>query len=146
VPKARRELLSGSALQGVELLRNLLAQIDWVRLEDQAQSVRLTGRWKERMLAGLVAPKQSWPEALPRFCRLTLSGAKHWPSRLEWWGPQSDGGPDSLLAELEFRDPVFDRPVPPGECWGLFAFEPGEAVVQDLTPVAPADLTEKAKP
>jgi hypothetical protein len=146
LPQVRSEFLTGAVFQGVELLlRNLNGQIDWVRREERAQNVRLTGRWKEGVLGGLVEPKQPWPEALPRFCRLTLSGEKLWPSRLEWWGPQKDGGPDCLLAEVEFRDPVFGVPVPPAECVGLFAFDPGQAVVQDLTPIISAGLSERAK-
>jgi hypothetical protein len=146
MPQVRREFLAGPALQGVEaLLRSLGGQIDWVRREDQSGDVRLTGRWNEAMLAVLVEPKKPWPEALPRFCRLTLSGTQLWPARVEWWGPRTDGGPDGLLAELEFRDPVFGRPLPPGECLGLFAFDPGEAVVNDITPIIQANLTERAK-
>ncbi len=146
LPQVRREFLTGPALQGPELLlRNLLGQIDWVHREDRGPNVRLTGRWKDWMLANLVQPKKPWPEALPRFCRLTLSDEQLWPSRLEWWGPRQEGGPDRLLAELEFRDPVFDRTVPSGECRGLFAFDPGAAEVRDLTPVVQASLSERVK-
>jgi hypothetical protein len=133
--EGHRELPTAPALDGVEsLLSSLLAQIDWVRREDRADDVRISGRWKESMLAGLVDTKKPWPEALPRFCRLTLSGERLWPSRLEWWGPRQEGGPDRLLVELEFRDPVFDRPLPPGECLGLFAFDSGNAAVDSAAP------------
>jgi hypothetical protein len=146
LPQVRREFLTGTAMQGVELLlRSLRGQIDWVRREDQSGGICLTGRWSAGMLAVLVDPRQPWPEALPRFCRLTLSREQLWPGRLEWWGPRTDGGPDGLLAELEFRDPVFDRPLPPGECLGLFAFDPGAAVVNDVTPIIQANLSERAK-
>jgi hypothetical protein len=146
LPQVRREFLTGMAMQGVELLlRNLTSQIDWVRHEDLGQRIRLTGRWKQGALTGRVDPKQPWPEAMPHSCRLTLSDDKLWPGRLEWWGPRKDGGSDYLLAELEFRDPVFDRALPPTECKGLFAFDPGDAVVQDLTPAIHADLSARAK-
>ncbi len=144
--QARREFLTGPALQGPELLlRTLQGQIDWVGRDDEGKGTRLTGRWKDWMLTDLVQPKKPWPAALPRFCRLTLSGERLWPGRLEWWGPQQEGGVDRLLAELEFRDPVFDRPVSPGECLKLFAFDPGDAEVQDVTPVVQADMTQRAK-
>ncbi len=146
ISPVRQEFLSGQALRGVEsMLRSLHTSIEWVRREDGPGEVNLTGRWKDGMLPGLLGSKKSWPAALPRFCRLSLRGPDRWPSRVEWWGPMEENGTDHLMAELEFRDPVFNHAVAPALSAGLFAFDPGAATVEDVTPRMSTDLDARAK-
>jgi hypothetical protein len=146
LPHARDVFLSGPALRGIEkLLRNLNDHFDWVKREQIGGDVRIIGRWRDWMLRSLARPNQPWAEALPRFCRLTLHGTGLWPARIEWWGPREENGPDRLLVEMEFRDPVFDHPVPEERCAGLFSFSPGTGEVEDLTPGIRAEMVELTK-
>jgi hypothetical protein len=133
-PVLRNEFLGCHALRGTELmLYNMQSHMEWVRREDAAEGVRLTGRWKDWARANLLQGRQVWPALVPRYCRLTLSGDRPWPARVEYWGPREEGGPDSLLVEMEFREPVFDRPLPEDECARLFSFDAGDSPVEDLT-------------
>jgi hypothetical protein len=145
-PVIRYEFLHGHALRGIEtLLRNVQVRMWWVHRETQADREVLTGVWTPPMRASLSPAGQPWPAALPRLCRLHLAGAARWPGRIEWWGPTADRGPDRLLAEMEFRDPVFDRVLSEEECSRLFRFNPGKAEVQDITPQVRSDLTTRVK-
>jgi hypothetical protein len=146
LPQVRQEFLSGWAMQGVErLTRSLRDHIEWVRRVEGTGEVCLSGRWKAWVLPVLLGQKKSWPEALPRFCRLTLRGPEPWPARLEWWGPTEENGPDHLLVEMELRDPVFDHAVSPAQLGSLFTFDPGSVAVEDLTPRIRADLDARAR-
>jgi hypothetical protein len=90
----------------------------------------------------LLAPAgKPWPEVLPRAYRVTLQGKRRWPARVETWGPVIEGGPDQLLAEIEFRDPVFGQSLPAEKCGRLFRFDPGESEVEDETAKVNAELT-----
>jgi hypothetical protein len=146
LPQVRAEFLAGPAFHGLELMmRRVHGHFDLVRREEHQGDVRLTGRWKGWAVASLDLTGKAWPEFLPRYCRLTLHGARLWPARIEWWGPMEEHGPDRLLAELEFRDPVFNRPLPESQCAGLFSFDPGAAPVEDITPGVHADLANRAR-
>jgi hypothetical protein len=141
LPQVRDEFLRGPVLHGVEvLLRNMHSQLAWVHCEETETGWRLLGRWKSPP-----AGDQPWPEALPRGCRLVLRGHDYWPARIEWWGPRKEAGPDRLLAELELRNPVFDRPIPDDHCVRLFSFDPGKAPVHDQTPAVREDLANRVK-
>src|SRR5262249_52974943 len=120
------------------LLRSLKAHLVWARHEAQGGDVVVTGAWHPHLRDLLAPAAQGWPAALPRAGRLWLSGPELWPGRLEWWGPGEEGGADRLLAEMEFRDPSWGRPLPEEECRRLFAFDPAGAAVEDLAPPAPA--------
>lgn len=94
-------------------------------------------RWHDRavlLLTGVrAAParEKTWPDFLPRQCRLFLDARTLWPHRLEWWGPGPEQKADSLLLEVEFRDPVRNEVVPEQ----AFTYRPGRADVKDLTKV-----------
>jgi hypothetical protein len=45
---------------------------------------------------------------------------------------------------MEFRNPVLNRPLPPQTCARLFAFQPGEAEVEDETGSITAEMTKRA--
>ena len=114
------------------LVRSLHAHLSWVSQETPGGDVVVTGVWTPELRARLAPRERPWPANLPRACRLTLR--EGWPGRIEWWGPMSEGGADSLLIEVEFRDPVWDRRLAEEECARLFSFDPGKAAVLDLTP------------
>jgi hypothetical protein len=110
------------------LLRNLRARMKWVRHEaGEGGQVTLTGVWTEEARRAVSKDKR-WPAGLPTRCRLTLD-ADGWPRRVEWWGPAVEGGGPELLVEMDFRDAVRDRALPPAQADALFAFDPGNAVV-----------------
>jgi hypothetical protein len=146
LPQVRSEFLTGPALRGIDVcLRSLQGHFDWVRREEHGGDNRLIGRWKAHVAQGIAPADKPWPEALPRYCVLTLRGDELWPARIEWWGPLAANGPDRLLVELEFRDPVINQPLADSEQNRLFAFHPGAAPVEDLTPRIHADLVNRAK-
>ena len=70
-----------------------------------------------------------WPHSFPRQCRLFLDARTRWPHRLEWWGPAPPRKGDSLLLQMEFRNPRLGQPLADAE----FAFQPGRSKVTDLT-------------
>jgi hypothetical protein len=119
------------------LLRSLHEHLVWTRREAQGGDVVVMGAWHPYLRDLLAPAAEGWPAALPRACRLWLSGPELWPARLEWWGPAEAGGADRLLAEMEFREPSWGRPLPEEECRRLFAFDPAGAAVEDLVPLAP---------
>lgn len=110
------------------LLRSLRPSTSFTRLERT--------RWKDRdvlVLTGVRAspdPAKKWPEMLPRRCRLFLEAGTLWPCRVEWWGPTVEGdAQDSLLLQVEFRDPVLGQVVPDQ----AFTYQPGKSKVTDVT-------------
>jgi hypothetical protein len=150
-PELRGEFLQGPTFSGVApLLRNLRGRLVWVkrevRVEGNADRLRLTGTWQPDLAATLAPADKPWPPGLPRQCRLTLDARNHWPRRVEWWGPFERDAPDSLLAEMEFRDPSFNRPLSPQRCEQEFIFrpEPGTAVSEETGPVT-ARLTARGR-
>jgi hypothetical protein len=136
LPHVRNVFLSSHALRGLErCLRCVNGHFDWVKREDNQGDIQLIGRWQDWMLKMLVKPNQPWTPLMPRFCRMTLHGPELWPARIEWWGPLEENGPNQLLVEMEYRDPVFDHSVPEERWAALFSFSPGETRnVEDLTP------------
>jgi hypothetical protein len=107
------------------LLRRLHDRMLWVRQEvtqhDGTRAIRLTGVWPTEAAESLAPAGAPWPDCLPRQCRLTLDARTLWPRRVEWGGPVTAGGGDVLLAEVEFRNPVVNRALPPERCAGAFA-------------------------
>jgi hypothetical protein len=112
------------------LLRRLRDRLLWARQEmvrqDGAEAIRLVGVWPKPEAEALAPAGSAWPDCTPRQCRLTLDARTLWPRRIEWGGPVAPGGGDVLLAEVEFRHPVFNRPLPPERCAREFAI-PAEA-------------------
>jgi hypothetical protein len=92
-------------------------------------------RWHERDVLQLTGMRplppgeKTWPDFLPRQCRLFLDARTLWPHRLEWWGPVPADPKDQLLLQIEFRDPVLGQAVVDK----VFAFQPGKEKVNDLT-------------
>src|SRR5581483_10991063 len=103
------------------LLTNLRRQVTFTRRDTVHwrghDVVLLTGVWSAPPPAD-----QEWPAYFPRQCRLFLDPGTHWPHRVEWWGPTTLPKPgDSLIVQMEFRNPVLGQPQPDAE----FVFRPG---------------------
>lgn len=105
------------------LLQGLRTQMVWGRRELVRRGGReyhkLTGTWAD---APKTTPRDGpWPEGLPRQCRLYLDAETLWPARVEWWGPDPPREGECLLVQMEFRDPVLNRPLPAEQCIRGFA-------------------------
>jgi hypothetical protein len=96
--------------------------------------VKLTGAWSSDY-AKAWSQNNVWAAYQPRNCRLYVDQQTHWPHRLEWWGPTAPRGPDSLLLEVEFREPhlLAAGQKPPDRYTQAFHFDAGKAEPRDLT-------------
>jgi hypothetical protein len=145
----RAEILDGPRFGGIwPLLRNVRARMNWVMVEqvshDSKPRLRLTGVWRADF-AAFICESEAWPAGLPEQCRLELDALTLWPHRLEWWGPTVAGGADTLLAELEYRDPVVHTTLSPERCAKEFTFQPGNAAVENLTSAVKAEYAARLK-
>ncbi len=112
------------------LLRRLRERLLWARREvlpGGDEAIRLTGVWPATEAESLAPAGSPWPACTPRQCRLTLEARSLWPRRIEWGGPVTPGEGDVLLAEIEFRNPVFNRPLPDDRCAREFTIPAGPA-------------------
>jgi hypothetical protein len=109
------------------------------------QVLRLTLVWSPETAGFLAPPGQPWPDLLPRQCLLYLDAATLWPHRLEWWGPAPPRGEDSLVFQMEFRDPVWNQPLSREQCAREFSFDPGPGEARDANRTA-LSLTEARTP
>lgn len=145
------EFLQRPHFQGMTpLLRNLRRRLVWARSETIRKGgkevIHLVGVWsKEDELFKLLPADQPWPAALPRQCHIYLDAVTAWPRRVEWWGPSAVNGDDRLLAQIEYRDPVFKHELPPDVCARTFAFQPGDVSVADETARVAAEQIAKAR-
>jgi hypothetical protein len=110
----------------VPLLRSIQELVTFTRLDRT--------RWRDHEVLLLTgartwAPDGSCPMHLARQCRLFLDAQSLWPYRIEWWGPTPKQTGDVLLSQIEFRDPVLNRPASDA----LFTFQPGQVPVTDIT-------------
>jgi hypothetical protein len=147
--KLRDEFLQRPHFQGMTpLLRNLRGRLVWARSEVIRQAdgerIHLVGVWPKEEARKHASAEEPWPAALPRQCHLYLDAHTYWPQRIEWWGPNTAGGADRLLVQMEFRNPVFNHPLPPETCARLFSFQPGEAEVEDETAEVTAEMSRRA--
>jgi hypothetical protein len=104
----REEFLQSQSFVGglVPLLTALKKQVAFTERQDARWGSRavilLTGTW---MNPGF--EEKDWPESMPRRCRLYLDAETYWPLRIEWWGPAGGRSDDTLLMQLEFRNPEY---------------------------------------
>jgi hypothetical protein len=145
----RREFLQRPHFQGMTpLLRNLHSRLVWARCEVLRRAgdeqIRLVGVWSKEKAAKLAPSDEPWPIGLPRQCHLYLDARTYWPRRVEWWGPSSGADADRLLVQMEFRNPVFNRPLPANVCARLFTFQPGNVEIQDETASVTAEMSRRA--
>lgn len=145
----RTEFLQGPRFGGVApLLRDLRGRMNWVKIEKVKRAgkprLRLTGVWTPDFAASIRA-EQAWPAGLPEQCRLELDPLTLWPHRLEWWGPAADGAADTLLAQVEFRDPVVHTALSPERCASEFTLQAGDALVEDQTAAVKAEYAARLR-
>lgn len=148
-PRLRDAFLQRPHFQGMtSLLRNLRSRLIWARSDmlrrDDGEQIHLIGVWPKEDAAKLSPPDHPWPMGLSRQCHLYLDAKTYWPRRVEWCGPLVAGAADRLLVQMEFRNPVFNRPLPDEECRRLFTFHPGDATVEDETATVTAELSKRA--
>jgi hypothetical protein len=85
----------------------------------QRRVLRVSGFWNtaEKML-------QSLPQNLrARSCNLYLDPDTLWPHRIEWLGSNRPGDHQVILLEMEFSDPVINRPLSSEECARIFKID-----------------------
>jgi hypothetical protein len=148
-PQLRSEFLQRPHFQGMTpLLRNLRGRLVWARHKvlrrPGEEQIQLIGVWPKEDARRLAPPDESWPIGLPRQCHLYLDVGSYWPRRVEWWGPTRGAVSDRLLVQMEFRNPVFNRPLPADVCARLFAFQPGNVAVEDETASVAAEMSRRA--
>ncbi|MGH7171068.1 MAG: hypothetical protein ACRELG_12385 [Gemmataceae bacterium] len=148
--RLRDEFLQRPHFQGMApLLRNLRQRLVWARSEvirpDGDERIHLVGVWSQAEARKQSVSEETWPIALPRQCHVYLDARSYWPRRVEWWGPNKAGGDDRLLVQMEFRNPVFNRPLSAETCARLFAFHPGNAKVEDETARVTAEMSKRAR-
>lgn len=109
------------------LLKDMRDRLRWLRQETVRRGgrlyLRLTGTWTDDARRELAPPNMRWPEDLPRQCRLYMDASTLWPHRIEWWADPDNGG-DRLVLQMEFREPVFRRPLTPQRSFEEFVFAP----------------------
>ena len=141
LPQVREQFYRSRSFAGVvPLLQNIREQMTLITQEEaewqKHKVLKLTAVWSADVRKNLAPQANSWPVLVPRLCYLYVEKtAPHWPYRLEWLGPVSARGEDSLLMDMEFLDPQIrpaTEPPPPG--YGQrFVFDPGKAKVMDRT-------------
>jgi hypothetical protein len=141
-PKATAQLRDGFMQQWAfagfaPLLKGLQQRLVFTKREvDRWQGhdvVKLTGSWNNDVMAQLHPDaKQPWPEGLPRRCVIYLDSHTHWPHRLEWFGPSPPAAGDSLLLQMEFRNPKFTA-MSSERCAKVFSYTPTRKDVPDKT-------------
>jgi hypothetical protein len=130
VAEARAALLREQAVGGVGALLRTLRQGmlapggEPARWKDR-DVIRVTGTWPENPGKLAALPEALRPRHTPRQCCVYLDAVTFWPHRIEWRGGAKPQDTQVLLLELEFRDPVLNRPLPPDRCAREFAFTPG---------------------
>jgi hypothetical protein len=149
-PRLRAEFFEGPTFGGVgPLVRTLRSCLIWIKQDtvrrDSREQIELTGVWPAGRLRELAPADRPWPPGLPRQCRLCFDASTLWPRRIEWWGPAASGQDEVILAEMEFRDPIVNRPLSPEQCARAFSFDPGDAEVEDRTGGVTANLTTRAQ-
>jgi hypothetical protein len=145
-PLARDEFYQSQGCGGLPtLLPSLRQRMDWVRKEAVRRNdrlfVKLSGTWTAAVAAALSPAGKPWPSHLPRQCRLYLDPQSSWPHRLEWWGPDPGRGDEVLLVEMEFRDPVFNRPLTAEQSAREFCPDADERAMSDVT----AQVTQRLR-
>ena len=104
---------------------------------DGKDFTKLTAAWGPEIAKAISGPDRPWPAYLARQCVLYFEtigpGKILWPRRLEWWGPAPPRPGESLLLQIEFRDPKLNQPLSAERCAKEFKFDPGPKEVSDNT-------------
>jgi len=126
---ARTEFMQEQGFAGVApLLRSLRRGLQNVQYRQQTwkgqEVIVVSGNWPEDTTQSPGLPQEFRPRYQLRLCCLYLDARTRWPHRLEWWGSERPNQPNSLLVQTEFRDPVFNRELPPQRCAAEFTVGP----------------------
>ena len=121
--RTRQEFLEARGLGG---LRPLLRHIRQ-SLQDPVQRA---GVWQGRpalQVRGAWNASEDVLKTLPpglraRRCHIILDAESLWPCRIEWLGSPRPLNYPVVLLQMDFRDPVINRPLPPLECSREFRF------------------------
>jgi hypothetical protein len=129
-PEKGAEVLRQQAFLGVgPLLRVLRQGMHQPRRQaahwQGKEVIQVSGDWPEDPSKLADVPDYQRPRHPPRRCRLYLDAQTLWPHRIEWQGASAADGTAPLLLELEFRDPILNRPLPPERCAREFTVWPG---------------------
>jgi hypothetical protein len=139
------EFFQSQAFYGViPLLKSIQQRMTVTKKENLRwhghEVVQLTAEWSGAVAKEFTQDgKQQWPPFVPRQCRLFLDAKTLWPHRLEWWGPARPGADNSLLVQMEFRNPNHE-PLDEARCKKEFTFEAVPAEVSSRV-----DRTEEIK-
>lgn len=107
--------------------------------------VKLTAVWSANHVKNITpTEKHAWPPFLPKHCRLYLDEKTRWPHRIEWWGPSPPRDDNSLLLQMEFRNPKFAK-MSEERCARVFKFDPGSTDVLDRTERTIQELTARGQ-
>lgn len=134
----REVFLSSQSFSGIlpllKTLRQDLALTKQEKVEwDDRPAVKLTGVWTSDIIRSPV-PAHLWREALPRQCCVYLDTRSSLPRRLEWWGPSTQGGRDTLILQMELRNPKINVELSPERVAQVFKYSGlGDASVRDVT-------------
>jgi hypothetical protein len=121
--RARQKFLEARGLGG---LLPLLRQIRQ-SLQDPVQRA---GLWQGRpalQVSGAWNAPEDVLKTLPpglraRRCNIILDAETLWPYRVEWLGSPRPLNYPVVLLQMDFRDPVINRPLSPSECGREFRF------------------------
>jgi hypothetical protein len=102
----------------------LLTRKETVRRRDHI-FVKLTGTFAQDDPNRPASSDQSGPDGLLRRCCLYFESETLWPHRLEWWGVDPDRPGESLLVQLELRDPILNQGLSAEECAREFSIPAG---------------------
>jgi len=139
-PQLAEEFSKSQALLGLfPLLKSLRQNMVFTKQEsDPKGGLKLTAVWSPETTKTVAPPNGQWPLLVPRKAYLyigTLEGKKLWPYRIEFWGPAMLRGDDSLLVEMQFRDPKILRPdeAEAKRLAQACTFDPGKLEVAERT-------------
>jgi hypothetical protein len=124
------------------LLQSLRQQMVFIRQEHVSfqgrEMQKVTGVWSPDVSRAIAPPNSPWPPLVPQKCAIyftKLEGKVEWPYRIEWWGPLTARGEDTLLLQMEFRDPKILKADSPDakSLMQVCTFNPGTSPVMDRT-------------
>ncbi len=140
--QVRQEFFRAQSFSGVQPLLQSIQQRMIVTARESVRCdgkdfTKLTANWGPEIAKAISSPDRPWPAYLARQCVVyfeTIGPEKIlWPRRLEWWGPAPPRPGESLLLQIEFRDPKLNQPLSAERCAKEFKFDRGPGEVPDGT-------------
>jgi hypothetical protein len=119
--QARLRLLQDHGLIAVtpllQALRERLQEPTWQKVRwNEREIIRLSGRWPRDAAKLAAVPADFRPSLEADRCSVYFDSDTLWPHRVEWWAARKSNHADTLLAQLEFRNPVLNRALTPEQC------------------------------